>query len=126
MMWPSVEFMQGLAVAGIPFAGVWLKWRLGREHRAQSLYDRIMSEVRVENAGLKAEVEACKQRDARMVVLEICFRMLLSELIKLDAQNSVLVQVKLLLEAGPLPPDSNEMDHLLSQIDRGGCNGQAG
>ena len=121
MIWPSTEFLQGLAAAGIPFAALWLKWRLGREQRAQSLYDKIMKHVHEENALLRAEVEECKKRDARVMVIEICFRMILSELIKLDSHNAVLVQVKLLLECGPLPPQSAEMDELLGRI-----NGESG
>lgn len=120
MALPSLEFWQGAGAAAVPFVAWLLKLRLSRENRAQTLYDRIMTEVRAENLSLRVELETYKQRDARMLIIETCFRMVLPELLKLDPQNSVLVHVKVLLEAGPLPSTTEDWTEVLSRIDREG------
>lgn len=124
MAFPGMEFWQGAGAAGIPFAAWFMRMRMSRETRAQALYDKIMHDVRLENAALKAEIEECKKREARLMVIEICFRMMLAELIKLDHQNSVLVHVKVMLEAGPLPTSNTDLDELLNKIDRRMADGE--
>jgi hypothetical protein len=113
---PTSDFLFGAGATFIPFVVAWWRTRSNRELRAQKLYDRIMAQVHAENADLRAKVDECERRDARVMLFEICFRMLVAEMIKLDPSNAVLVQVKLLLEVGPIPPQSAEFAELLGQI----------
>lgn len=120
----GVDFLTGMGTAGVPFLAAWFQMRKARiaqesarQERANALYEKIMGEVRSENAQLRAEVEKCKERDARLVLIETCFRMMLAELIRVDSKNEVLVHVKLLIEAGPVPSDNHDYASLLDKIE---------
>lgn len=120
--WTSVA--AGAASVGFPTLGFWVKAKQARESRAQALYDKIMAEVTKENrklkeevAELKEEVEHCKRRDARIMTIETCLRLLVPEIIALDPLNRTLAHVGMLLRAVPLESNTKEFDDLLLRID---------
>lgn len=102
-----------------------------REVRLRELYESIMSEVRKENDGLRREleklglenrdfakrIECFERRDARVYVIETCFRMVVPELVVKDPRNKTLAHVAQLLRS--LPPETNatEWTDLLARID---------
>ena len=88
-----------------------------RESRLQELYDSIMSEVRKENDALKKRIEAFERRDARIYVIETCFRMVLPELIRKDPTNRTLAQVAALLRGISIDPSDTDWTDMLSRID---------
>lgn len=119
MHWLNVDFLMGAGASSVPFVVALIRSRANRELRAQKLYDKIMEQVHKENDELRLAVEECKRRDQRVMLVEICFRMMVAEMIRVDPSNSVLVQVKLLLEVGPIPQDNEELNTLLSKINGG-------
>jgi hypothetical protein len=88
-----------------------------REGRLQELYDSIMSEVRIENDALKSRITAFEARDARVYVIETCFRMVLPELIAKDPRNRTLAHVASLLRGLPVGPNDTEWTDMLARID---------
>lgn len=67
-------------------------------------------------SALETEVEECRKRDARFVVVEAGFRMVVGEMVRKDPRNQVLRLCGDLLnrELGPAPADFAD---LLSKID---------
>lgn len=116
MWWPSAEFLQGLVVSGVPCAAWLMRLRLSREGRAQALYDRLMDQFRAEIHDLKEEVNDCRKRDARVLIVETCFRLALPEVLRLDPASGVLGHVKALLEGLPILPNGGEWQDLLDKI----------
>jgi hypothetical protein len=88
-----------------------------REGRLQELYDSIMGEVRLENDALKARITAFELRDARVYVIETCFRMVLPELIRKDQTNRTLAHVASLLRGLPVGPNDSEWTDMIARID---------
>ena len=78
----AVTYGGGGSIVGA--IGMWFQSRQSkkdredtREKRLQELYDSIMEEVRLENDGLKKRIEVFERRDARVYVIETCFRLVL-------------------------------------------------
>lgn len=88
-----------------------------REKRLQELYDSIMEEVRLENDGLKKRIEVFERRDARVYVIETCFRLVLPELIRKDPGNRTLAHVAGLLRGLPIEAHDSEWTDMLARID---------
>jgi hypothetical protein len=123
-----MDYLTPLATGGgggvIGAVAMWLQSRqakreheVTREGRLQELYDSIMAEFRKENDALKKRIERFERRDARIYVIETCFRMVLPELIRKDPTNRTLAQVASLLRG--VPADEHEADwtDILDRID---------
>lgn len=69
---------------------------------------------------LEAEVQACRQRDARMVVIEAGFRMVVGELVREKPNSSVLQMCGDLLNRrlGPTPEGVDGFEDLLRELDK--------
>jgi len=99
------------------YGALWAKSRNSRERAAQDLFDKIMAGVREENKDLRAEVAACKARDARMLVIDNCFRLIMPEILAIDPSNHVLVYVSNMLRSIPVEPNGGEWADWIDRID---------
>lgn len=69
-------------------------------------------------AALEEEVEECRKRDARLIVVEAGFRMIVGEMCRKDPKNQVLKLCGDLLnrELGPAPSDFEDLIHKLDEV----------
>ena len=102
-----------------------------REVRLRELSESIMDEVRKENSTLRhqierlandnrdfaARIEVFERRDARVYIIETCFRMVVPELIVKDPRNKTLAHVSRLLRSLPIEANATEWSDLLARID---------
>lgn len=120
------SFWTGAGAAGITGLGaVWLRKLLHRESledRLQRFQTELVAEVRAENATLRSKVATLEHRDARVLIVETCLRLVVVELKRIDPDNEKLDQVATMLtRAVPmdrvLPDDMIELVDLLRSVE---------
>ena len=88
----------------------WFKLRTSREARFFARYDKKFE-------SLEAEVAECRKRDARIMVVETCFRLTVPELQRLDPTNLTLRQVAALMLSLPTPENEGEWLEFVTRLD---------
>ncbi len=80
-------------------------------------------------AKLEAEVEECRKRDSRVLVVEACFRVVMPELVRKDPGNQALTLVgDLLKRSAPIDPTAAlpaEWMVLIDQLPKESTSGPA-
>lgn len=81
-----------------------------RQAELEKFKDEVFKTVNV-------KLEECEKREKRMIVIEGCFRLTMNEILRTDPRNSILRQVRSMLEALPYDPEvPNDMISLLDQL----------
>jgi hypothetical protein len=114
----SLTELAGAAGAGaLPTLGLWLRAKWSRENKYQKIADDLFDRFKHENEGLRIELERRKASDARVLIIETCFRLVVPELQRLKPASETLKHVGMMLRAIPVEVNGDEWAELLGRVD---------